>query len=125
MDYACGEVYSGCFTVRLRAPRPHSHRLTCEQNSDSLWAELDAAGRREHDRFWRMPLDEEYGPQIYSSNADLCNVRPITCFAFATRVADARTDRRAGSAQGAARRRCSSSRSSRASNRRSRAMSRR
>ena len=22
-----------------------------------------------------MPLDEEYGPQIYSSNADLCNVR--------------------------------------------------
>ena len=24
-----------------------------------------------------MPLDEEYGPQIYSSNADLCNVRKI------------------------------------------------
>ena len=22
-----------------------------------------------------MPLDEAYGPQIYSSNADLCNVR--------------------------------------------------
>ena len=22
MDYACGEVYSGCFTVRLRAPSP-------------------------------------------------------------------------------------------------------
>ena len=22
-----------------------------------------------------MPLDEDYGPQIYSSNADLCNVR--------------------------------------------------
>lgn len=22
-----------------------------------------------------MPIDEDYGPQIYSSNADLCNVR--------------------------------------------------
>jgi hypothetical protein len=28
----------------------------------------------EHDRFWRMPIDEDYGPQIYSSNADLQNV---------------------------------------------------
>ncbi|KAG2119215.1 hypothetical protein BD769DRAFT_1481710 [Suillus cothurnatus] len=28
----------------------------------------------EYDRFWRMPLDEDYGPQIYSSNADLCNI---------------------------------------------------
>ncbi|EJF56123.1 leucine aminopeptidase [Dichomitus squalens LYAD-421 SS1] len=56
MDYALGEVYSGVFT-----------------NSDSLWNELHTAGLREHDRFWRMPLDEEYGPQIYSSNADLCN----------------------------------------------------
>ncbi|KAM5537543.1 hypothetical protein V8D89_008870 [Ganoderma adspersum] len=56
MDYSLGEVYSGVFT-----------------NSDSLWNELHTAGLREHDRFWRMPLDEEYGPQIYSSNADLCN----------------------------------------------------
>ncbi|KAH9856880.1 leucine aminopeptidase [Lenzites betulinus] len=56
MDYSMGEVYSGVFT-----------------NSDSLWAELDAAGRREHDRFWRMPLDEAYGPQIYGSYADLIN----------------------------------------------------
>lgn len=45
------------------------------QNSDSLWDELHAAGLREHDRFWRMPLDEEYGPQIYGHNADLVNVR--------------------------------------------------
>ena len=82
MDYACGEVYSGCFTVRPRAPRPLLRRLTRSQNSDSLWAELDAAGRREHDRFWRMPLDEEYGPQIYSSNADLCNVRHFLCFCY-------------------------------------------
>ncbi|KAI0638717.1 cytosol aminopeptidase family, catalytic domain-containing protein [Trametes polyzona] len=56
MDYGVGEVYSGVFT-----------------NSDSLWAELHAAGLREHDRFWRMPLDEEYGPQIYRANADLIN----------------------------------------------------
>jgi len=44
------------------------------QTSDSLWAQLHAAGEAEHDRFWRMPLDDEYGPQIWSSNADLCNV---------------------------------------------------
>ncbi|KAI0816824.1 cytosol aminopeptidase family, catalytic domain-containing protein [Trametes gibbosa] len=56
MDYGVGEVYSGVFT-----------------NSDSLWAELHVAGQHEHDRFWRMPLDEEYGPQIYNSNADLIN----------------------------------------------------
>ncbi|KAI0364738.1 peptidase M17, leucyl aminopeptidase, partial [Pilatotrama ljubarskyi] len=42
-------------------------------NSDSLWAELHAAGEREYDRFWWMPLDEEYGPQIHSSNTNLCN----------------------------------------------------
>ncbi|KAJ2957896.1 hypothetical protein NUW54_g14570 [Trametes sanguinea] len=58
MDYGLGEVYSGVFT-----------------NSDSLWNELHAAGEVEYDRFWRMPLDEEYGPQIYSSNADLCNLK--------------------------------------------------
>jgi len=41
--------------------------------SDTLWDELHAAGEAEFDRFWRMPLDEAFGPQIYSSNADLCN----------------------------------------------------
>jgi len=51
-----GEAYSGVFST-----------------SDSLWNELHEAGEAEFDRFWRMPLDEEYGPQIYSSNADLCN----------------------------------------------------
>ena len=44
------------------------------QTSDSLWEELRVAGETEYDRFWRMPLDEDYGPQIHSSNADLCNV---------------------------------------------------
>lgn len=45
------------------------------QTSDELWTDLHKAGEIEHDRFWRLPLDEEYGPQIYSSNADLQNVR--------------------------------------------------
>lgn len=59
MVVALGSVYSGVFT-----------------NSDALWAELDVAGKETFDRFWRMPLDDEgYGPQIYGSNADLCNVR--------------------------------------------------
>ncbi|EMD41206.1 hypothetical protein CERSUDRAFT_78882 [Gelatoporia subvermispora B] len=64
MDTALGEIYTGVFT-----------------NSDSLWDELDAAGKVEFDRFWRMPLEEDYGPQIYSSNADLCNTggKPAGC----------------------------------------------
>jgi aminopeptidase len=56
MDVALGEIYSGVFST-----------------SDSLWNELRVAGEAEHDRFWRMPLDDEYGPQIHSSNADLQN----------------------------------------------------
>ncbi|KIM82242.1 hypothetical protein PILCRDRAFT_8066 [Piloderma croceum F 1598] len=56
MDIALGEIYTGVFST-----------------SDTLWNELRVAGEAEHDRFWRMPLDEEYGPQIYSSNADLQN----------------------------------------------------
>ncbi|KAF8892853.1 cytosol aminopeptidase family, catalytic domain-containing protein [Mucidula mucida] len=35
---------------------------------------LGHSGEAEYDRFWRMPLDEAYGPQIYGSNADLMNV---------------------------------------------------
>ena len=59
MVIALGEIYSGVFST-----------------SDTLWEELRAAGEVEHDRFWRMPLEDEYGPQIHSSNADLQNVRP-------------------------------------------------
>ncbi|KAI0305497.1 hypothetical protein B0F90DRAFT_1808746 [Multifurca ochricompacta] len=44
MDVALGEIYSGVFST-----------------SDSLWQELHAAGK------------PNYGPQIHSSNADLCN----------------------------------------------------
>ncbi|CAK5280908.1 unnamed protein product [Mycena citricolor] len=56
MDIALGEVFSGVFS-----------------SSDALWEKLHAAGESEYDRFWRMPIDEDYGPQIYSSNADLQN----------------------------------------------------
>ncbi|KAJ7631679.1 leucine aminopeptidase [Mycena polygramma] len=56
MDIALGEVFTGVFST-----------------SDELWERLHAAGETEYDRFWRMPLDEDYGPQIYGSNADLQN----------------------------------------------------
>ncbi|PPR06255.1 hypothetical protein CVT24_000927 [Panaeolus cyanescens] len=56
MVIALGEVYSGVFAT-----------------SDELWNQLHAAGETEYDRFWRMPLDDDFGPQIHSSNADLQN----------------------------------------------------
>jgi len=56
MMIALGEVYSGVFST-----------------SDELWEQLQAAGEIEYDRLWRMPLDEDFGPQIHSSNADLQN----------------------------------------------------
>ena len=56
MDIALGEIFTGVFT-----------------NSDGLWTELEAVGAREHDRFWRMPLSDDYAPQIQGSNADLQN----------------------------------------------------
>ncbi|KAF8630945.1 hypothetical protein AX17_005302 [Amanita inopinata Kibby_2008] len=56
MSIAVGEVYSGVFST-----------------SDQLWEDLRVAGEVEYDRFWRMPLDDDYGPQIHSSNADLQN----------------------------------------------------
>lgn len=44
------------------------------QSSGSLWDELHTTRLCGHDRFWRMPLDED-GPQIYGHNADFANVR--------------------------------------------------
>lgn len=76
MDVALGEIFSGVFSVShdYSITICISRVLTLHQTSESLWDELHVAGENEHDRFWRMPLDEEYGPQIYSSNADLQNV---------------------------------------------------
>ncbi|KAI6012761.1 hypothetical protein F5J12DRAFT_766660 [Pisolithus orientalis] len=48
-------------------------RFPLVQLSGKLREKLSAAGETEYDRFWRMPLDEDYGPHIYSSKADLCN----------------------------------------------------
>ncbi|KAF5341259.1 hypothetical protein D9611_005985 [Ephemerocybe angulata] len=56
MIFAVGEVFSGVFS-----------------SSDELWQQLYEAGQLEHDRFWRMPMDDEYLPQIHGSNADLQN----------------------------------------------------
>lgn len=78
------------------------------QTSDSLWNELHEAGEVEFDRFWRMPLDEEFGPQIYSSNADLCNVRKIRdLFSSRMRRANVVLNRLAVNLEEAARPRCS------------------
>ncbi|EKM84388.1 hypothetical protein AGABI1DRAFT_82052 [Agaricus bisporus var. burnettii JB137-S8] len=56
MVVGLGEHFSGVFST-----------------STELWEKLQAAGEVEYDRFWRMPLDDDYLPQIHSSNADLQN----------------------------------------------------
>ncbi|TFK71453.1 hypothetical protein BDN72DRAFT_837505 [Pluteus cervinus] len=53
---ALGGVYSGVYST-----------------SDNLWQQLHAAGEAEYDRFWRMPLDDDFNFQIHGSNADLQN----------------------------------------------------
>ncbi|KAG9039852.1 hypothetical protein FS837_000905 [Tulasnella sp. UAMH 9824] len=54
--------------------RSRHHYSGVFTNSDALWGELNEAGQYTWDRFWRMPLDDDgSGPQIYGSNADLCN----------------------------------------------------
>ena len=57
MDVALGSVFAGVFTT-----------------SDILWKELETAGERAGDPFWRMPLDDRYQEQIKSDVADLKNV---------------------------------------------------
>jgi len=56
MVIALGEPFSGVFCT-----------------SDKLWEQLHVAGETEYDRFWRMPLDDNYNIQIHGSNADLQN----------------------------------------------------
>jgi cytosol aminopeptidase len=76
VSIALGEIFTGVFSVRLNrfvTVLVKGIDLVM-QTSESLWEELHAAGEVEYDRFWRLPLDEDFGPQIYSSNADLCNV---------------------------------------------------
>jgi aminopeptidase len=74
MIVALGEAYSGVFSVGLMDWSFFLDSRCFKQTSDELWQNLQEAGEVEYDRLWRMPLDEDYGPQIYSSNADLQNV---------------------------------------------------
>lgn len=39
------------------------------QSLDLLYDELHATDLREHYRFLQMPVDGEYGPQVYRHNA--------------------------------------------------------
>ncbi len=76
MMIALGEVYSGVFSVRTCPYKHRWQKLTqLNQTSNELWEQLHGAGEAEYDRFWRMPLDDDYLPQIQGSNADLQNVR--------------------------------------------------
>jgi len=42
-------------------------------NNDRLWNQFDAAGNDAGERYWRMPLDDDYNRQIKSDIADLKN----------------------------------------------------
>jgi len=86
MEISLGDVYTGVFSVGFPLRSLDLLKPDPLKTSDSLWNELHEAGEAEYDRFWRMPLDEEYGPQIYSSNADLCNVRIIRELSFSSRL---------------------------------------
>lgn len=58
IDVALGNVYAGVFT-----------------NSDTLWHNLDKAGKTTADPFWRMPLDDGYLHEMKESAvADLNNL---------------------------------------------------
>ncbi|KNC95862.1 uncharacterized protein SPPG_09569 [Spizellomyces punctatus DAOM BR117] len=57
MDIALGEGYAGVFST-----------------SDTLWEQLENAGKTTGDRFWKMPMDDVYKKQLKSNVADLKNV---------------------------------------------------
>ncbi|KAI9268796.1 cytosol aminopeptidase family, catalytic domain-containing protein [Sporodiniella umbellata] len=58
MDVALGQVFAGVFT-----------------NSNTLWDQLNNAGNSVSDRFWRMPLHEDYMRAMKKSLvADLANI---------------------------------------------------
>jgi aminopeptidase len=50
MDVALGDVFAGVFT-----------------NSDELWQDLEKAGKKTSDPFWRMPLDDGYLKEMQES----------------------------------------------------------
>lgn len=48
-------------------------RVGVFSNNDRLWRDLDHGAVTAGDRFWRLPLDDEYGDQIKSDVADMKN----------------------------------------------------
>ena len=42
-------------------------------NNDRLWNQLEAAGNGAGERYWRLPIDDDYNRQIKSDIADLKN----------------------------------------------------
>ncbi|KAL1937693.1 hypothetical protein VTO73DRAFT_12968 [Trametes versicolor] len=64
-DIHCSMVYDIIITMTSRA--------ALLQVLDSLQDELHATDLREHYRFWRMPVDEGYDPQVYGQNAGPLN----------------------------------------------------
>lgn len=58
MDVALGDVFAGVFT-----------------NSNKLWKNLEKAGKKTADPFWRMPLNDGYLKEMQESAvADLNNL---------------------------------------------------
>jgi len=44
-------------------------------NDDDMWQQMNEAGRKTHDRVWRMPLDAKYAVAMKKTeNADLANI---------------------------------------------------
>lgn len=51
-----------------------SHPAGLYANDDGLADDINAAGENTRDRVWRMPLWEEYQPQLNSAFADMANI---------------------------------------------------
>ncbi len=51
-----------------------SHPAALYANDDNLADDINAAGENTRDRVWRMPLWEEYQPQLNSAFADMANI---------------------------------------------------
>ena len=51
-----------------------SHASALYANDDELAAALVGAGERAHDRFWRMPLWDDYQDALKSEFADMKNI---------------------------------------------------
>ncbi len=69
-----------------------SHATGMFSNNDNLANKLNSAGEFMHDRVWRMPVWDEYQPQLNSNFADMANIGgreagSITAACFLSRYA--------------------------------------